>query len=400
VIPSRTQVGIVGAGPAGLMLGHLLHLHGIDSIIVEHRSREYVVERVRAGVLEQGTVDLLRQAGVGERLDREGMRHEGIYIAFHDRRARDHVRHRIDMAGLTAGRAVTVYGQNEVVTDLMAARDATARPMVFEAQDVRVIDLATERPTMRFVAGDGAHRVDCDFIAGCDGSHGVCRASIPAGHLQIYQRTYPFAWLGILARAAPTSHELVYSLHESGFALFSMRSPEVTRLYLQCGPDEPLDDWPDQRIWSELRTRLRTADGWEPSEGEITQKAVTPMRSVVIEPMRYGRLFLAGDAAHVVPPTGAKGLNLAMADVWRLSTALAAFYQEGTNGPLEEYSDRGLRRTWRAQRFSWWMTSMLHRADSDNPFDHRRQLAELEYLVSSQAAMTSLAENYVGLPLD
>ena len=382
------------------MLGHLLHLHGIDSVIVEDRSREHVIERVRAGVLEQGTVDLMQEVGVGERLAREGMRHEGIYIAFHDSRAGGQVRHRIDMSGLTGGRAITVYGQNEVVKDLMAARDATRRPVVFEAEKVRVRDLDTDRPAIRFDHEGRTHLVACDFIAGCDGSHGICRPSIPQQHVTVYQRAYPFAWLGILAKAAPTSSELVYGLHDRGFALFSMRSSEVTRLYLQCAPDESLDAWPDDRIWDELKTRLRTVDGWEPDRGEITQKAVTPMRSLVVEPMRYGRLFLAGDAAHVVPPTGAKGLNLAMADVWRLANALAAFYEEKSARLLEDYSDRGVRRTWRAQRFSWWMTSMLHRSDSDNPFDHRRQVAELEYLVGSTAAMTSLAENYVGIPLD
>lgn len=383
------------------MLGHLLHLHGIDSVILEDRSREHVIERVRAGVLEQGTVDLMQEVGVGDRLAREGMRHEGIYIAFRDASARAQVRHRIDMARLTGGRAITVYGQNEVVKDLMAARDAAARPILFGAENVRVIDLATDHPKMRFQTGGRVQEVACDFIAGCDGSHGVCRPSIPPQHVTVFNRAYPFAWLGILAKAAPTSHELVYSLHENGFALFSMRSHEVTRLYLQCAPDELVAAWPDERIWDELRTRLRTADGWEPNEGEITQKAVTPMRSLVVEPMRYGRLFLAGDAAHVVPPTGAKGLNLAMADVWRLSNALAAFYgRKRSETLLDEYSDRSLRRTWRAQRFSWWMTSMLHRSDSANPFDHRRQIAELEYLVSSEAAMMSLAENYVGVPLD
>jgi p-hydroxybenzoate 3-monooxygenase len=304
------------------------------------------------------------------------------------------------MSGLTGGRAITVYGQNEVVKDLIAARQATGRPIVFEAAEVRVSDLDSRQPRIHFRAGGEEREVACDFIAGCDGSHGICRPSIPPQHVTLYERTYPFAWLGILANASPTSTELVYSLHERGFALFSMRSHDVTRLYLQCAPDEDIAQWPDDRIWSELRTRLRTSDGWEPNEGVITQKAVTPMRSVVAEPMRYGRLFLAGDAAHIVPPTGAKGLNLAMADVWRLSNALAAFYADGHGGSLDEYSARGLQRTWRAQRFSWWMTSMLHLSDSDNPFDHRRQLAELEYLMSSRAAMTSLAENYVGVPLD
>jgi p-hydroxybenzoate 3-monooxygenase len=380
------------------MLGHLLHLRGIDSVIVEDRSQEHVIERVRAGVLEQGTVDLMREVGVGERLAREGMRHEGVHIAFDG--PGGHARHRIDMAGLTGGRAITVYGQNEVVKDLLAARTASGRTVFFEAEDVRVVDLDERKPRITFTSQGDSREIVCDFIAGCDGSHGICRPSMPPNHVTLYERTYPFAWLGILARAAPSSSELVYSLHERGFALFSMRSEEVTRLYLQCAPDEDLTQWSDDRIWSELKRRLRTTDGWEPNEGPITQKAVTPMRSLVAEPMRYGRLFLAGDAAHVVPPTGAKGLNLAMADVLRLAEAIAAYYESGTERVLDEYSARGLRRTWRAQRFSWWMTSMLHRSDSDNAFDHKRQLAELEYLVSSPAAMTSLAENYVGTPLD
>jgi p-hydroxybenzoate 3-monooxygenase len=385
------------------MLGHLLHLHGIDSVIVEDRSQEHVIERVRAGVLEQGTVDLMHQVGVGDRLAREGMRHEGVYIAFRG------ARHRIDMAGLTGGRAITVYGQNEVVKDLIAARERSGRPMFWEVEDVRLADLeapqvratsAANPPAIRFRHRGGDQELTCDFVAGCDGSHGVCRPSIPASNRRSYERTYPFAWLGILANAAPASDELVYSLHDRGFALFSMRSKTVTRLYLQCDPEEDIAAWPDDRIWSELILRLRTDDGWQPNEGVITQKSITPMRSFVVDPMRYGRLFLAGDAAHIVPPTGAKGLNLAMADVWRLSNALARFYKENSAADLDAYSARGLRRTWRAQRFSWWMTSMLHRSDSDNPFDHERQLAELDYLVSSQAAMTSLAENYVGVPLE
>ena len=391
---TRTQVGIVGAGPAGLMLGHLLHLAGIDSVIVEDRSEEYVIERVRAGVLEQGTVDLMRATGVGDRLDREGMRHEGIYIRFNGER------HRIDLASLTGGRAITIYGQNEVVKDLIGARRSAGRPLHFEASNVSVDHLDTNTPRLHFTHGDGAHEIVCDVIAGCDGSHGVCRPTMPASHVRTYEREYPFAWLGILASAPPASDEIVYSLSERGFALFSMRSTTVTRLYLQCAPDENLDEWSDDRIWAELIVRLRTADGWEPNVGAIVQKGITPMRSFVAEPMRYGRLFLAGDAAHVVPPTGAKGLNLAMADVRRLATAIDAFYATGSEALLDDYSARGLKRTWRAQRFSWWMTSMLHRHDTGNPFDHRRQLAELEYLVSSTAAMTSLAENYVGTPFD
>jgi p-hydroxybenzoate 3-monooxygenase len=390
----HTQVAIVGAGPAGLMLGHLLHLGGIDSIIVENRSQDYVIARVRAGVLEQGTVDLMNEIGVGDRLRREGLRHRGIHIAFNG------ARHHIDMEALSGGRAITVYGQNEVVKDLIEARVASGRPLHFEVLDVTVHDLLETTPGVSYTTGGVTHEIRCDFIAGCDGFHGVCRPAIPAAHIQVYEREYPFAWLGILANAAPSSEELVYSLHDRGFALFSMRSPAVTRLYLQCDPDENIENWPDDRIWDELTARLSTRDGWTPNVGAITQKAVTPMRSFVAEPMRYGRLFLAGDAAHIVPPTGAKGLNLAMADVWRLADALGAYYATGDTSRLDTYSDRGARRTWRAQRFSWWMTSMLHRSDSPNPFDHRRQLADLEYLVSSRAAMTSLAESYVGTPLD
>jgi p-hydroxybenzoate 3-monooxygenase len=390
----RTAVGIIGAGPAGLMLGHLLHLHGVDSVILEDRSESYVIDRVRAGVLEQGTVDLMHEAGVGERLAREGLRHGGVYIAFSG------ARHHIPMEELTGGRAITVYGQNEVVKDLIAARRSTGRPLHFDVSRVAIAGFETERPRIRYVTQGVEQEIECDFIAGCDGFHGICRPSVPAGGLRLYERVYPFAWLGILANAPPSSEELVYSLHDNGFALFSMRSPQVTRLYLQVPPDENVDEWPDERIWSELKLRLRTADGWEPKEGPITQKAVTPMRSFVAEPMRCGRLFLAGDAAHIVPPTGAKGLNLAVADVWRLSRAFADYYRSGSERGLDEYSDRALRRTWWAQRFSWWMTSMLHKSDSDNAFDHRRQLAELDYLISSRAAMTSLAENYVGRPLE
>ena len=389
----RTQVGIVGAGPAGLMLGHLLHLAGIDSIIIEDRAKDYVIERVRAGVLEQPTVDLLNESGVGARLQREGMFHDGIYInVFGNRR-------RIDIAALT-GRRITVYGQNEVVKDLIAARSSTGRPLLFEVADVSVHDLESEQPKIRFTQDNTSCEIQCDFIAGCDGSHGICRASIPSNHIRIYERIYPFGWLGILADAAPSSPELVYSLHERGFALFSMRSNAVTRLYLQCAPDEDVSKWSDDQIWDELLTRLHSNDGWKPNVGPITQKGVTGMRSFVTEPMRYGRMFLAGDAAHIVPPTGAKGLNLAMADVWRLSRAVASYYQSGCNELLDHYSEDCLRRVWRAQQFSWWMTSMLHRPNTGNPFDPRRQLAELEYVTNSRAAMTSLAENYAGFPIN
>ena len=391
---ARTQVGIVGAGPAGLMLGHLLGRAGIDTVILESRSEQHVIDRVRAGVLEQGTVDLMRNVGVGERLQREGLRHEALYIAFRGRR------HHIPLAELTGGRAITVYGQNEIVKDLIDARTASGRPLHFEVADVTVHRVDTATPELRYRSADRSHVVSCDFLAGCDGFHGVCRDSIPPERIRIYDRVYPFAWLGILATAAPSSRELVYSLHERGFALFSMRSPAITRLYIQCAPDENLDEWPDERIWAELRARLETDDGWLPNEGPITQKGVTAMRSFVVEPMRYGQLFLAGDAAHIVPPTGAKGLNLAMADVSRLAAALARFYDSGDDTLLNSYSDRGIARAWRAQRFSWWMTSTLHRVGTESDFDYKRQLAELDYLVSSRAALTSLAENYTGAPFD
>jgi p-hydroxybenzoate 3-monooxygenase len=397
-VTSRTQVAIVGAGPAGLMLGHLLHRQGIDSVIVENRSQQHVIERVRAGVLEQGTVDLLKETGTGGRLEREGLRHDGFFIAF------DGSRHRVDMAGLTGGRAITIYGQNEVVKDLIDARQATGRPLVFEVEDVSVGGLDTTAPIVRFTAAGATHSVTCDFVGGCDGFHGVCRPAIPAAAIRMFERVYPFGWLGILAEAPPSSHELVYSLHERGFALFSMRSPSITRLYLQCAHDEDVNAWSDDRIWSELRARLTTSDGWRPTEGPIVQRGVTGMRSFVAEPMRFGRLFLAGDSAHIVPPTGAKGLNLAMADVYRLSLAIADFYRTGSERLLDLYSERALARTWRAQRFSFWMTSMLHidgtGDDERNPFDYRRQIADLEYLFSSRAAMTSLAESYAGAPFE
>jgi p-hydroxybenzoate 3-monooxygenase len=389
----RTQVGIVGAGPAGLMLGHLLHLAGIDSVIIEKRSEDYVIERVRAGVLEQPTVDLLIESGVGDRLQRDGLFHDGIYINVIGNRRR------IGLAALTGSR-IAVYGQNEVVKDLIAARVHTGRPLLFEVGDVSVHDLDSKQPKVQFAKDDESYEIRCDFIAGCDGFHGICRPSIPESHIRIHERAYPFAWLGILANAPPSSPELVYSLHYNGFALFSMRSTEVTRLYLQCAPDEDLAQWPDARIWDELLTRLQSGDGWKPNVGPIIQKGVTGMRSFVTEPMRYGRMFLAGDSAHIVPPTGAKGLNLAIADVWRLSRALAHYYLSAREDLLDRYSDDCLKRVWRAQRFSWWMTSMLHKSDTGNPFDWRRQLAELDYVTSSTAAMTSLAENYVGFPIE
>ncbi len=388
----KTQVAIVGSGPAGLALGHILHLYGIDSVIIENHSRDYVTERVRAGVLEQHTVDLLTATGLGERLKREGMRHSGVWFAFGGRR-----RH-IDFTDLT-GRAITVYGQSELVRDLIEARVATGRPLYFEAEDVAINEFDSANPKVRFRWSGEDHEVACDFIAGCDGFHGISRPSVPAGALTYYESAWPFAWLGILANAAPSSDELVYSLHERGFALFSMRSPTVTRLYLQCAPDEDLAQWSDERIWSELSTRLATSDGWKPGEGAIFQKGITPIRGFVAEPMRSGRLFLAGDAAHIVPPTGAKGMNLAVADVRVLAHALWQFYSTGREQALDEYSATCLNRVWKAQRFSWWMTSMFHRDTADKGFDYRRQLAELDYITTSRAGMTTLAENYAGLPL-
>jgi len=390
----RTQVGIVGAGPAGLMLSHLLHLMGIESVVLECRSREYIEDRVRAGVLEQGTVDLMIETGLGERLRREGLRHDGVWISFGGRR------HRIDLSELTGGRAITVYAQQEVVKDLVQARLAAGGRIVFEVENLSVHDLDSPLPKIRYQKDDVEQELTCDFIAGCDGFHGVCRPSTPEGAITIYERVYPFAWLGILAEAAPTSEELVYTYNPRGFTLFSMRSPRITRLYLQCAPDEDLAQWPDHRVWDELCARMRTDDGWSPAVGPVIQKGVTGMRSFVIEPMQYGRLFLAGDAAHIVPPTGAKGLNLAISDVLVLSRALQAFYKSGGRDLLDEYSAKCLRRIWKVQRFSWWMTSMLHLFPGHDGFDHRRQIAELDYVTSSHAAMTSLAENYVGLPLD
>jgi p-hydroxybenzoate 3-monooxygenase len=388
----RTQVGIVGAGPAGLILSHLLQQQGIDSIIIEKYSRQHVQERVRAGVLEQGTVEMLSGLGLADRLQREGLVHYGIELSFLGRR------HRIDFKELT-GRGITVYGQNEVVKDLTNARLAGGGKVVFESEDVSVTDLDSRTPRIHYRKAGKRAEVVCGFIAGCDGFHGICRPSIPAGVLTSYEREYPFGWLGILAEAPPSSQELIYSNHERGFALLSMRSPKISRLYLQCEPEEKLEQWPDERIWEELETRL-CVEGWKLTRGAVLQKGVTGMRSFVVEPMQFGRLFLAGDAAHIVPPTGAKGLNLAAADVRVLAHALTDYYKSGSVSLLARYSQIALRRVWKAQRFSWWMTSMLHRFHGENSFDHRRQLAELDYVTSSRAAAQSLAENYVGLPFD
>jgi p-hydroxybenzoate 3-monooxygenase len=389
----RTQVGIVGAGPAGLLLAQLLHLQGIDTVILERRSRAYVEGRIRAGVLEQGTVDLLDAAQVGERMHKLGLVHGGIELSFGG------ARHRIDFKGLT-GKAVTIYGQTEVTKDLIAARLAAGGEIVFEADDVSVHDFEGEKPKIRFRKDGRARELRCDFIGGCDGFHGVCRASVPQEALIIHERVYPFAWLGILAETPPVSPELIYCHHERGFALFSMRSPTLSRLYIQCAPDERLEEWPDERIWDELRLRLSGDAGEKLRSAPALEKSVTPMRSFVAQPMRFGRLFLAGDATHIVPPTGAKGLNLAAADVHVLARALTEFYAAGRTGLIEAYSEACLRRIWKAQRFSWWMTSLLHRFPGRDPFEDRLQLAELDYLTSSRAASTALAENYVGLPLE
>ena len=388
----RTQVGIVGAGPAGLLLSHLLHLAGIESVVVENRSRTHVEGRIRAGVLEQGTADLLLEAGVGGRMKQEGLIHDGIHLCFQGRR------HRIDLCELTGGRRITVYGQQEVIKDLIEARLQAGGVLVFDAADVSIHGFEGGSPAIRFQKDEAGCEIVCDFIAGCDGSHGVCRPSIPPGGLTVYERRYPFAWLGILAQVPPASRELIYANHRRGFALLSMRSPELTRLYLQCAPDEDIANWPDARIWEELGTRL-ASEGFALREGRIVQKGVTQMRSFVAEPMRCGRLFLAGDAAHIVPPTGAKGMNLAVADVRVLAAAFAAYYADGGFERLDRYSETCLRRVWQVQHFSWWMTTMLHRFPDDDGFDYRRQMGELEYVTGSRAAARSLAENYTGHPL-
>ena len=390
----RTQIGIVGAGPAGLVLAHLLHLQGIESVVLETRTRKYIEERVRAGLLEQGTVDLLIETGVGERLKREALTHHGIALRFNRRS------HRIDFDDLTGGKTVTIYAQQEVIKDLVAARLAAGLPIIFETEDVSVHGLDAANPSIRFRAAGKPEEIHCDYIAGCDGFHGICRPSIPAGVLTEFEREYPFGWLGILAQAPPSSDELVYTYNERGFALLTMRTREISRLYLQVPFDEDIESWSDDRIWSELRTRTAADGDWKLNEGPIFQKNIAGMRSYVVEPMQYGKMFLAGDAAHIVPPTGAKGLNLAVADVRIMAKAIRGILRDRKNDLLERYSETCLRRVWKAQRFSWWMTSMLHRFDTDNAFDQRRQIAELDYVTSSRAAMTTLAENYVGLPWD
>jgi p-hydroxybenzoate 3-monooxygenase len=387
----RTQVAIIGAGPAGLMLAHLLHRDGVESVILEARTRDYVEHRVRAGLLEQNTVALLAETGVGDRLERTGMRHRGIYLRT------PNWTHHIDMQELT-GRAIWIYGQQEVVKDLIEARLSYGGSLEFEVENVELHDIDGEHPRVIYTGRSGRVEIGCDFIAGCDGFHGICRPAAPEGVLVGYERTYSFAWLGVLAEAAPTTDELIYSWNPRGFSLYSMRSPTISRLYLQVAADERVEDWSDDRIWSELQMRM-TAPGWEVGEGPIIDKSITPMRSFVCEPMQHGRLLLAGDAAHIVPPTGAKGLNLAIHDVYLLAGALRDVFRRGDRSGLETYSARCLRRVWRAQDFSTYMTTLLHRLDG-GAFEENVQLARLEYVRTSTAAAASLAENYSGLPYD
>ena len=389
----RTQVGIVGGGPAGLLLSHLLHLEGIESIVLERRSREDLETTVRAGVLEHGTAELLKEVGVGERMLREGSVHHGIELRFGGRG------HRIDFGDLTEGLSITIYGQQEVVKDLIRARLEADGKVLFEARAESVGDLDTDSPKIRFLQDGQQEEISCDYVAGCDGSLGVCRTGIPENVRTEYTRTYPFGWFGILVQGPPSTEELIYTLHDRGFALVSTRSPEVQRLYFQCDPQDDVEVWPDERIWDELSTRLATHDGWELAGGQIFQKDIVQMRSFVCEPMQHGRLFLAGDAAHIVPPTGAKGMNLAVADIRVLAHALTEFYGSGNKELLDAYSEICLRRVWRAQRFSWWMTSMLHRFDRSDPFQLKVQQAELDYVTTSRAAATTIAENYVGAAL-
>ena len=390
----RTRVGIVGAGPAGLLLSHLLHLQGIESVVLENRTREEIEGTIRAGVLEQGRVDLLTESGLGERMKREGMLHHGIELRFGGRG------HRIDLSELTGGRAITVYAQHEVIKDLVAARLGAGGDIRFGVEGVAARDFDTDKPRIAFRQDGAAQELACDFIAGCDGFHGVCRPAIPARARSEHMRVYPFGWLGILAKAPPSAKELIYAYHDRGFALLSMRSPEIQRLYIQCNPKDDIANWPDERIWTELHARLATDDGWSLAEGPVLQKGIIAMRSFVVEPMQHGRLFLAGDAAHIVPPTGAKGLNLAVADVRALTRALVEFYGSGRTDLLEGYSAKCLRRVWRAEHFSWWMTTMLHHAAGEDTFQQHLQRSQLDYVVSSRAAATSLAENYVGLPFE
>lgn len=390
----KTKIGIIGGGPSGLLLSQILHLNGIDNVVLEQRSRDYVLGRIRAGVLEQGLTDMLRRAGVGERLDKEGEVHDGVNLAFAGRVER------IDLEGLSGGKTVTVYGQTEVTRDLYEARDRMGGTVIHDAMDVQPHGIDTKAPYLTYQKGGEVVRVDCDFIAACDGFHGIGRKSMPKDVLRVYEKVYPFGWLGVLSRTKPVHHELIYANHNSGFALCSMRSKTLSRYYIQCALDEDLNDWPDERFWEELKTRLPEGVANRLETGPSIEKSIAPLRSFVAEPLSHGRLFLAGDAGHIVPPTGAKGLNLAASDVHYLSEALIAYYGRGDERGLEAYSEKALRRIWKAERFSWSMTMLLHRFPADGPFGEKIQLAELDYLTSSKAAMTALAENYVGLPYD
>jgi len=389
---ARTQVAIIGAGPSGLLLSQLLYLNGVDNVVLERQTRDHVAGRIRAGVLEQGTVDLLQEAKVAERMLGERLVHDGFALGFADRSFR------IDLKALT-GRAVSVYGQTEVTKDLLDARVVAGATMIFEAADVTVEGVDRALPTVRYSHNGRTHELVCDFVAGCDGYHGVCRRSVPQESMQSFERVYPFGWLGILADVPPVDHELIYSNHERGFALCSMRSLSRSRYYVQCGLDEKLESWPDAHFWDELRRRLPASVAEALVTGPSIEKSIAPLRSFVVEPLKFGRLFLVGDAAHIVPPTGAKGLNLAAADVRVLYRALVEYYRTGSNELMDRYSEQCLRRIWKAVRFSWWFTSLTHRF-SDDRFSHRLQLAELDYLTGSTAALTSAAENYVGLPFE
>jgi p-hydroxybenzoate 3-monooxygenase len=387
----RTKIVIVGAGPAGLLLGRLLENQGIDNVILERRSQDYVLGRIRAGVLEQGAVELLEKAGVGERMRQEGLVHDGVEFCF------DGDRHRFDFRALI-GRTVTVYGQTEVTRDLMQARDASDAPTIYEAGNVSLHDFSGDRPRVRYLKDGVEHEIACDFIAGCDGYHGICRASVPQGALNTFERVYPFGWLGILVDRPPVADELIYAHHARGFALCSMRSPTRSRYYVQVPADEKVEEWSDDRFWDELRRRVDQETAGRLVTGPSIEKSVAPLRSFVAEPLRFGRLFLAGDAAHIVPPTGAKGLNLAAGDVGRLAEALIEFYGERSPAGINHYSARALARVWKAERFSWWMTSILHTFPDTDAFGRRMQRAEFDYLVGSEAAARSMAENYTGLP--
>jgi p-hydroxybenzoate 3-monooxygenase len=387
----RTQVAIIGAGPSGLLLGQLLHKQGIDTVILENRSADYVLGRIRAGVIEQGMVGLLEEAGVDARLHKEGLVHDGVEIAFRNQR------HRVDFKKLT-GKTVTVYGQTEITRDLMEARTASGAPTIYEADDVHPFDFDGDKPRVLYKKNGKEHELACDFIAGCDGFHGISRQSVSAKAIETFERVYPFGWLGILSETPPVSDELIYIHHERGFALCSMRSPTRSRYYLQCRLNEHTDEWPDDRFWDELKRRLDGEARERLVTGPSIEKSIAPLRSFVAEPMRFGRLFLAGDAAHIVPPTGAKGLNLAASDVHYLSRGLVEFYREKSSAGLDHYSGRALARVWKAERFSWWMTTMLHNLPDHTGFERRLQVAELDYLFSSSAAGMAMAENYVGLP--